>query len=169
MKNPSKHHDELKASSLSDAAIECNLYSKSIINKLARSIATRKTGNCTSIDIQDLQIRCHAPKAGNRRISYEFYGTDPDDCFGFNYTKKQAVALVAEFALGQFWKAPIYREQWLEIADKAGVEVPEQRPIKPKDDIYYSPSTGRPTMAFGDKSVQQVLADRIVGIDGGGE
>ena len=36
-------------------------------------------------------------------------------------------------------------------------------------DIYYDPSTGRPTMAFGNESVKQVLADRIVGIDGGGK
>lgn len=162
-------HDEIEASSISDAAAKSRLYGKAIISKLARGIVTRKTGNCMALDIRDLQIKCHAPKAGNRRISYEFYGIDPDDCFGSNYTKKQAVALVSEFSFGQFWRAPIYREQWLEILERAGVEAPEQEPIKPKDDVYYDPSTGRPTMAFGDESVKQVLADRIVGIDGGGK
>lgn len=154
---PNPHSTAARKKALDDA--------RKLLSEMAGYHARGIKGDCIIYDIGDLQIKCHAPKQGNRRISYEFYGTDPKDSLGCNYTKKQAVALIAEFALAQLWKAPIYREQWLEIAGKVGVEVPERRPIKPKDEIYYSPLTGRPTMALGDKAVQQVLAERIVGLN----
>lgn len=110
-------------------------YSKKAISHLAQTLsknfAISKRHNCVVFNTGDLQIKCHAPKEGNPNVSYEFYGTDPDDCFGFDYTEAQAIALLAAFELGRFWEAKIYRKHWLKIAAKAKVRVPKQEPIKP--------------------------------------
>lgn len=141
--------------------------SRKVINGLCTSLVSGGPGNCRVADIRDLQIKCHAPKEGNRHISYEFYGTAPDDRFGSNFTKQEAIALLNAFYVGAFWQRPIYRKQWLEIGKSAGVEIPEPRPIKPREEIHYSPVTGRPVAAIGPNSTKQVLANLASPVEGG--
>jgi len=102
-----------------------------VINTLAVAIANRTDWNCIVWESGDLQVRGHSPKEGFRRTTFEFYGTDPKDCFGFGYTKKEAIALVAESHDGEFWEGPIHRKQFLKIAEAAGVTVRQSQATKP--------------------------------------
>jgi len=104
---------------------EAYRYSRKLINQMSRAIVTRHPDtDCVAKDIGDLQVKCHAPKQGNRHISYEFYGSDPNGAasFGCDYTKKEAIALLAEFLRGD-WRKPIYKPRWEKIAECAGVAV----------------------------------------------
>ena len=117
-----EYNDELKAS---DISAEAHRYSRALINEMVQALVTRSAGtDCMAKDLGDLQIKVHAPKQGNRHISYEFYGSDlePEASLGCDYTKKEAIALLAEFLRGD-WRRPIYKPRWEKIAECAGVAV----------------------------------------------
>lgn len=75
--------------------------------------------NCVIFDIHDLQFKCHAPKEGNPNIAFEFYGTNPSDCFGFGYTFEEAHQILVGFMGSGKMSAPFYRADF-ERARKIG-------------------------------------------------
>ena len=80
-----------------------------------QSAVMTSSSDCVLIDIAELQVKCHEPKQGNPNISFEFYGSDVKNGFGYDYTFEDARKILVGFMGSDIGNGAIYRKQFERI------------------------------------------------------